>query len=71
MAGMGRLLRPLWRGTTYTRLLHLWVPMLVVSVWMFVDPSTPWLPALLLVPVGLIPAVRTGEGVQAAAAGAG
>ncbi|MFI5964019.1 sensor histidine kinase [Streptomyces asoensis] len=62
---MGRLLRPLLRGTTYTRLLHLWVPMLVVSVWMFIDPSTPWVPALLLVPVGLIPAVRTGEGVQA------
>lgn len=65
MAGMGRLLRPLWRGTTYTRLLHLWVPMLVVSVWMFIDPSRPWVPALVLVPVGLIPAVRTGEGVQA------
>ncbi|MEU5278100.1 histidine kinase [Streptomyces asoensis] len=62
---MGRLLRPLLRGTTYTRLLHLWVPMLVVSVWMFIDPSRPWVPALLLVPVGLIPAVRTGEGVQA------
>lgn len=65
MAGMGRLLRPLWRGTTYTRLLHLWVPMLVVSVWMFIDPSRPWVPALVLVPVGLIPAVRTSEGVQA------
>ncbi|QJT06716.1 two-component sensor histidine kinase [Streptomyces asoensis] len=62
---MGRFLRPLLRGTTYTRLLHLWVPMLVVSVWMFIDPSRPWVPALLLVPVGLIPAVRTGEGVQA------
>ncbi|MCX4760375.1 histidine kinase [Streptomyces sp. NBC_01275] len=62
---MGRLLRPLLRGTTYTRLLHLWVPMLVVSVWMFIDPSRPWVPALLLVPVGLIPAVRMGEGVQA------
>ncbi|MGQ4404090.1 sensor histidine kinase [Streptomyces hayashii] len=62
---MGRLLRPLLRGTTYTRLLHLWVPMLIVSFWMFIDPSRPWVPALLLVPVGLIPAVRTGEGVQA------
>ncbi len=65
MVGMGRFLRPLLRGTTYARLLHLWVPMLVVSVWMFIDPSRPWVPALLLVPVGLIPAVRTGEGVQA------
>ncbi|MET9834310.1 histidine kinase [Streptomyces sp. NPDC006385] len=62
---MARLLRPLLRGTTYTRLLHLWVPMLVVSVWMFIDPSIPWVPALLLIPVGLIPAVRLGEGVQA------
>lgn len=62
---MGRFLRPLLRGTTYTRVLHLWVPMLIVSVWMFIDPSTPWMPALVLLPVGLIPAVRTGEGVQA------
>ncbi|MGW0911944.1 sensor histidine kinase [Streptomyces sp. NPDC002784] len=62
---MVRILRPLLRGTTYTRLLHLWVPMLIVSVWMFIDPSTPWVPALVLLPVGLIPAVRRGEGVQA------
>ncbi|MGW3121101.1 sensor histidine kinase [Streptomyces sp. NPDC001107] len=62
---MARLLRPLLRGTTYTRLLHLWVPMLVVSVWLFIDMSTPWVPAAVLVPVGLIPAVRMGEGVQA------
>lgn len=62
---MARFLRPLLRGTTYTRLLHLWVPMLFVSVWLFVDMSTPWVPAALLVPLGLIPAVRRGEGVQA------
>ncbi|MFF4506868.1 sensor histidine kinase [Streptomyces sp. NPDC001401] len=62
---MARLLRPLLRGTTYTRLLHLWVPMLIVSVWLFIDMSTPWMPAAALVPVGLIPAVRMGEGVQA------
>ncbi|MFF8731466.1 sensor histidine kinase [Streptomyces sp. NPDC015171] len=62
---MVRLLRPLLRGTTYTRLLHLWVPMLVVSVWLFVAPSAPWVPALFLVPLGLVPAVRMGEGVQA------
>ncbi|MFD8722390.1 sensor histidine kinase [Streptomyces sp. NPDC059629] len=62
---MARFLRPLLRGTTYTRLLHLWVPLLVVSLWLFVDPSTPWVPALVLIPVGLIPAVRRGEGVQA------
>ncbi|GHE02655.1 sensor histidine kinase [Streptomyces alanosinicus] len=62
---MVRFLRPLLRGTTYTRLLHLWVPMLIVSLWLFIDMSTPWVPALFLVPVGLLPAVRRGEGVQA------
>jgi signal transduction histidine kinase len=62
---MARFLRPLLRGTTYTRLLHLWVPMLLQSVWMFIDMSKPWVPALVLVPVGLLPAVRVGEGVQA------
>ncbi|MEH0421660.1 sensor histidine kinase [Streptomyces sp. B21-083] len=62
---MARFLRPLLRGTTYTRLLHLWVPMLVVSVWLFIDMSKPWVPAVVLLPVGLIPAVRLGEGVQA------
>lgn len=62
---MNRLLRPLLRGTTYTRLLHLWVPMLLASVWLFIDKSTFWVPALLVVPLGLVPAVRMGEGVQA------
>ncbi|MEU3732408.1 histidine kinase [Streptomyces sp. NPDC033538] len=62
---MVRLLRPLVRGTTYTRLLHLWVPMAALSVWLFVQPEMPWVPLLVLVPVGLVPAVRTGEGVQA------
>ncbi|MFI1755480.1 sensor histidine kinase [Streptomyces sp. NPDC020571] len=62
---MTRLLRPLCRGTTYTRLLHLWVPMLVVSVWALIDDTTLWVPAVVLVPIGFVPAVRTGEGVQA------
>lgn len=62
---MVRLLRPLLRGTTYARLLHLWVPMLVESLWLFIDPARPWVPALVLVPLGLLPAVRLGEGVQA------
>jgi len=62
---MARFLRPLLRGTTYTRLLHLWVPMLAVSVWLYIDMSTWWVPAAALLPVGLIPAVRMGEGVQA------
>ncbi|MER8060662.1 MULTISPECIES: histidine kinase [unclassified Streptomyces] len=62
---MVRLPRPLLRGTTYTRLLHLWVPMLMESLWLFIDPERPWVPALVLVPLGLLPAVRRGEGVQA------
>ncbi|AVH60158.1 MULTISPECIES: sensor histidine kinase [Streptomyces] len=62
---MARFLHPLVRGTTYTRWLHLWVPMLFVSVWMFIDMSKPWVPAVLLIPLGLIPAVRRGERVQA------
>ncbi|MFF3486620.1 sensor histidine kinase [Streptomyces sp. NPDC002701] len=62
---MARLLRPLTRGTTYTRFVHLWVPMLAVSVWLFIVPSTPWAPALMVLPLGLLPAVRRGEGVQA------
>jgi signal transduction histidine kinase len=63
--GMTRLLRPLLRGATYTRLLHLWVPVLVVSVWMWINIAWWWVPAAALVPLGLIPAVRRGEGVQA------
>lgn len=62
---MARFLRPLLWGTTYTRLLHLWVPMLFISVWLYIDSSRPWVPAILLIPFGLIPAVRRGEGVQA------
>lgn len=62
---MARLLRPLLRGTTYTRLLHLWVPMLLVSVWMYVGPKWWWAPALFVIPVATVPGVRTGEGVQA------
>ncbi|MET7698760.1 histidine kinase [Streptomyces sp. NPDC005485] len=62
---MARFLRPLFRGTTYTRLLHLWIPMLFESVWLFIDMEHWWMPALLLVPLGLVPAVRLGEGVQA------
>ncbi|MEV5867091.1 histidine kinase [Streptomyces tendae] len=63
---MVRFLRPLFRGATYTRFVYLWVPMLIVSVWVLIDDETHmWVPAALLLPVGLVPAVRTGEGVQA------
>ncbi|MGW0711145.1 sensor histidine kinase [Streptomyces sp. NPDC002643] len=62
---MARLLRPLIRGKTYTRLVHLWVPVLPIGVWAFIRPDGLWMPALFLIPLGLIPAVRRGEGVQA------
>ncbi|MBL3664614.1 two-component sensor histidine kinase [Streptomyces sp. M2CJ-2] len=62
---MPTVLRPLLRGVTYTRILHLWVTVLPFSIWIFIYPSTPWAPALVLIPLGLVPAVRRGEGVQA------
>ncbi|MGY1398325.1 sensor histidine kinase [Streptomyces sp. SS10] len=62
---MVRLLRPLVRGRTYTRLLHMWVPMAGVSVWLWVQPALPWVPLLVLVPLGLLPRVREAEVMQA------
>ncbi|MBD9733923.1 two-component sensor histidine kinase [Streptomyces sp. H28] len=62
---MFRFLRPFLRGVTYTRQLHLWVPALPFTVWVFVYPAAPWAPALVVVPMGLVPAVRRLEGVQA------
>ncbi|MDQ1040293.1 signal transduction histidine kinase [Streptomyces sp. V3I8] len=62
---MARLLHPLTRGTTYTRFVHLWVPMLATSVWILVVPAAPWATALMVLPLGLVPAVRRGEGLQA------
>ncbi len=63
---MARLLRPLTRGTTYTRWLHLWMPCCWSAVWMYIfpGPAVGWR-RLPLIPLGLIPAVRLGEGVQA------
>ncbi|MCX4678758.1 histidine kinase [Streptomyces sp. NBC_01433] len=62
---MRRFLTPLARPVTYTRWLHLLIPAAVVSVWLFISMDTPWMPVLLAVPVGLIPAMRLAEGVQA------
>ncbi|WP_055688892.1 sensor histidine kinase [Streptomyces prasinus] len=62
---MPTVLRPLLRGVTYTRILHLWVTALPFSIWIFIFPSAPWAPALVLIPLGLVPAVRRGEGIQA------
>lgn len=60
-----RLLRPLTRSVTYTRWLHLCVPVALIAVWLFIDMEKPYVPMLLLLPVGLVPAMRLGEGVQA------
>ncbi|MFF0690083.1 sensor histidine kinase [Streptomyces albogriseolus] len=62
---MVRLLRPLLRGRTYTRLLHMWVPVAAVSVWWWVQPELPWVPLVVLVPVGLLPGARVAEVMQA------
>ncbi|MFF4009911.1 sensor histidine kinase [Streptomyces sp. NPDC001717] len=62
---MYRLLRAPLRGITYTRWLHLLVPTLIVSIWMFIEPAWPWMPALIVAPFGLIPWVRLAEGLQA------
>ncbi|WP_326751517.1 histidine kinase [Streptomyces sp. NBC_01635] len=62
---MVTVLRALLRGATYSRLLHLWVPWLPFSIWIFIYPNAPWAPALVLLPLGLVPSVRRVEGVQA------
>ncbi|MFJ3672607.1 sensor histidine kinase [Streptomyces sp. NPDC090106] len=62
-----RLLRPFGRAVTYTRLLHLSIAIVWPSLWLFVREAwwTWAVAALLLVPVGLVPAMRTVEGLQA------
>ncbi|MFJ8013586.1 sensor histidine kinase [Streptomyces sp. NPDC096339] len=62
---MYRLLRAPFRGITYTRWLHLNVPILLVSIWMFIEPAWPWMPAVIVAPFGLVPWVRLAEGLQA------
>lgn len=60
-----RLLRPLTRAVTYTRWLHLCIPLAIVAIWLFIDREEPYLVAVLIFPVGLLPAVRAAEGLQA------
>ncbi|MFE9630814.1 sensor histidine kinase [Streptomyces sp. NPDC006463] len=62
---MYRLLRAPLRRVTYTRWLHLVVPILIVPIWLFIKPGWPWMPALIVAPFGLIPWVRLAEGLQA------
>ncbi len=59
---IGRLLA---RPATYTRGVHLCLPLTFVAVWVFIDADRPYVLALLAVPVGLVPTVRLVEGVQA------
>ncbi|MFG2294272.1 sensor histidine kinase [Streptomyces sp. NPDC048603] len=62
---MYRLIRAPFQPLTYSRWLHLCVPVLLVAVWMFIQPAAPWAPALIIAPFGLIPWMRTAEGLQA------
>lgn len=58
-------IRPLVRPVTYTRWLHLCIPMAFVAIWMFIDMERLYIVLLLAVPIGLVPAVRLEEGIQA------
>ena len=62
---MSRLLRPLTRAVTYTRWLHLCIPLALVAIWLFIDRDEPYLLAVLIFPVGFISAMRGAEGLQA------
>lgn len=62
---MLRLLRPLTRAVTYTRWLHLCIPLSIIAIWMFIDAEHPYVIALLVLPFGFLPAVRSAEGIQA------
>lgn len=61
------MLRPFGRAVTYTRLLHLYVAVVWPSLWMFIEEAWwTWLVAgAALAPAGLVPAMRTVEGLQA------
>lgn len=62
---MYRLLRAPFRPVTYSRWLHLCVPLLLLAVWMFIQPAWPWFPLLIVIPFGFVPWVRLAEGLQA------
>ncbi|WP_027502465.1 sensor histidine kinase [Rhodococcus sp. UNC363MFTsu5.1] len=53
------------RPATYSRGLHLCLPLAFAAVWIFIDDDHPYVLALLVVPVGLVPAMRLAEGIQA------
>jgi len=59
------LLRSLTRAVTYARWLHLCIPLAIVAIWLFIDRDEPYLLAVLIFPLGFIPAMRSAEGLQA------
>ncbi|MFK0253603.1 sensor histidine kinase [Streptomyces sp. NPDC090445] len=62
---MYRLLRAVRQPVTYSRWLHLCMPILAEALWLFIAPKAPWVPLLLAVPVALMPWMRQAEGIQA------
>ncbi|WP_329458965.1 sensor histidine kinase [Streptomyces sp. NBC_01497] len=64
---MVRFLRPLASPVTFTRWLHLAVPMAFFAVWSYIVPGLGglWMPALALVPFGLLRWMRHAEALQA------
>ncbi|QIP88684.1 two-component sensor histidine kinase [Streptomyces sp. Tu 2975] len=66
---MLRFLRPLTRRiarrVTYTRWLHLLIGTVVMGVWLFIDTTRLYVPVLALGLLGLVPAMRLVEGLQA------
>ncbi|MER7462401.1 histidine kinase [Streptomyces sp. NPDC097981] len=62
---MYRLLRAPLQPVTYSRWLHLCVPVLLLALWMFIEPAWPWMPLVIVIPFGLVPWVRLAEGLQA------
>ncbi|GGS53809.1 two-component sensor histidine kinase [Streptomyces parvus] len=61
---MHRILTPLASAVTYSRWLHMLIPAAACSVWFFISDMY-WMLALFAVPVGLVPAMRLQEGLQA------
>ncbi|MFF3332607.1 sensor histidine kinase [Streptomyces sp. NPDC002888] len=62
---MVRLLRPFTRAVTYTRWLHLFIAVVWPCMWWFIDNTRMYLAAVPLAFAGLVPAMRTVEGLQA------
>jgi len=50
---------------TYTRALHLAMPLGLVAIWAFILIDRVWLVAILVIPAALVPMMRVVEGVQA------